>query len=109
WDLMSESNGRAPVASNENIVARLIREGAVANYTAIVAVAGGMLYALIALAYERFYREFGLAPDDVGVTPASLIPRTAVAFAFLALVASGGFFAAVALWVIASAPIRRRI
>jgi hypothetical protein len=35
---------------------------ALRNFTALVALLGGFLYALIALAYERFYRTLGIAP-----------------------------------------------
>jgi MFS family permease len=61
------------------------------SYAGATALLGGLLYALIALAYDRFYRSFGVAPDDVGLTSASLVPRTAVALAIFAAIAAGAF------------------
>jgi hypothetical protein len=66
----------------------------------VVAGAGGLVYALIAFAYERFYSAFGLAPEDVGITVAGLIQRTAVALAGFLLVIVAGLALLVAAWTL---------
>jgi hypothetical protein len=70
---------------------------ALRNFTALVALLGGFLYALIALAYERFYRALGIAPKDVGITPGTIVPRTAVALALFIALGAGTYFAVYAL------------
>jgi hypothetical protein len=72
----------------------------VLDYTAAAAGAGGLVYALIAFAYERFYGAFGLAPKDVGITVAGLIQRTAVAFSAFLVVAVAGLALMVAAWTL---------
>jgi hypothetical protein len=70
---------------------------ALRNFTALVALLGGFLYALIALAYERFYRTLGIAPKDVGITAGTIVPRTAVALALFIALGAGTYFAVYAL------------
>jgi MFS family permease len=73
--------------SPENPLLTWLKELQLLSYAGGTAVLGGLLYALIALAYDRFYRSFGVEPDDVGLTSASLVPRTAVALAIFAAIA----------------------
>ena len=62
------------------------------DLTTLVAVLGGCLYALIALAYERFYRVLGIAPKDVGIAPGAIVARTAVAVAIFVAVGGATYF-----------------
>lgn len=65
-----------------------VTSAVLANSAAVLAVAGGLLYGLIALGYDRFYRTLGIAPADVGLTQVGIVARTAIALAvFLAILA----------------------
>lgn len=54
--------------------------------TAIVAVSGAALYAIVAFGYQRFYGDFGVAPPDVGISQTDIIAQAAIALAYLGAV-----------------------
>jgi hypothetical protein len=51
--------------------------------TAIVAVSGAALYAIVAFGYQRFYGDLGVAPHDVGISQTDIIAQAAIALAYL--------------------------
>jgi len=63
-----------------------------ANAAVVLSVTGGLIYGLVALGYDRFYRTLGIAPEDVGLDQRRIIAHTAIAMA-LFFSALGGLFA----------------
>src|SRR5262249_44087678 len=51
--------------------------------TAIAAVGGAALYAIVALGYQLFYGDFGISPADVGITQTDIVAQAAVSLALL--------------------------
>ncbi|MBL7255893.1 hypothetical protein [Paractinoplanes lichenicola] len=51
------------------------------NVAVVFAVVGGLVYSLVALGYDAFYRAFGISPGDVGIDQRRIIAHAAVALA----------------------------
>jgi hypothetical protein len=77
-----------PTTSRSLDVGMLTR-AVLANSVAVVSVAGGLLYGLIALSYDRFYRTLGVSAEDVGISQSEIVARTAVALALFTSVLVG--------------------
>ena len=54
--------------------------------TAIVAVSGASLYAIVAFGYQHFYGDLGVAPSDVGISQTDIVAQAAIALAYLGAV-----------------------
>jgi hypothetical protein len=50
---------------------------------ALAGVGGGLIYALVAIAYQVFYGGFGVSPSDVGISQSDIIAQAAVALAYV--------------------------
>ncbi|MEV4348235.1 hypothetical protein AB0J83_27580 [Actinoplanes sp. NPDC049596] len=62
-----------------------------ANAAAVLGLAGGLVYSLVALGYDRFYEALGISPGDVGVDQRQIISHTTIALAIFLFLLAGVF------------------
>lgn len=76
-------------------MAEILREG-----KGIIAFAAVLIYGVARVATEAFYREFGLSPDEIGVSRSAIIAKAAVSLVlFVAAITAAVILpVAVALW-----------
>lgn len=67
--------------------------------TTAVAVVGFVLYAILRVAYVRFYAPFGLSPDDLGLGYIELIAQSAIGALMLLLTFGTFIVVPVAVWI----------
>ena len=63
----------------------------VTNAALVLAAAGWLIYGIVALGYDRFYRTLGISPDDVGIDQRRIISHAAIALALFVAVLVGVF------------------
>jgi hypothetical protein len=60
---------------------------AIATIASTVGVLGAIVYGFQRFSYERFYDQFGVTPEDVGVTPSDVLSQTGLGLVVLICVA----------------------
>lgn len=88
------------VAGWHDLVKTLLEHG-----TAVLGLLGLLVYAVVRVAHDSFYGHFGVAPEDVALTQATILGRAALYLTFF-LAVSG---AIAGVWMCGMVPLYRRV
>jgi hypothetical protein len=89
-----------PVAGWQDLVKTVLEHA-----TAALGLIGLLVYGVVRVAHDSFYGHFGVAPEDVGLTQATILGRAALYLTFF-LAVSG---AIAGVWMCGMVPLYRRV
>lgn len=85
---------------------RWVRIGTGLLSAPMLGVLAGLLYALLLSAYDAYYQEFGLEPDDVGVSYLEVLSRSPVPLLYMLAICIYGLAVAAIIALIISLPVK---